>query len=111
VVADAVVEDVLVDADLMANEFQAAVEVLALVQYARFVLEEEFEPLGLGACARAHERGIAAHVAQRHARSAQDEADRQPIDVVLGVDPAAAEALERPGEQAFAPVEAQGMDA
>jgi hypothetical protein len=79
------VDQVLVHPDLEGDQVQALGEPTELGGDASVVLLEERETFLLVARARTNKVGIAAERGQRHAGGAKDDADGQPVDVVLAV--------------------------
>lgn len=81
--------DVFVDADLVGDEVEALGEPADLVGRTLLVLAERGQALRFIPGALADEVGLLADRGQGHAGGAQDDAGRQPVDIVLGVDAAA----------------------
>ena len=106
------VEEVLIYSDFEPDQIQALGEPADLSGEVRLVLAQERESFFLVADSLSDEVGVSTERGQGHARGAEDDADGQPVHVILAVDAtptrSASHGLD---EEAFVLIEAQRVNA
>jgi hypothetical protein len=104
-------DQVFVDADLVVDDVQAAGQVAQLAGDMPLVPAQQLQTLSLGAVTAANNLSVLADSSQRHASLAEQNAQLQPVDVLLGIHAAAADPLDLLTEQASPFVKTQRVHA
>src|SRR5215467_65572 len=105
-------EEVFVDADLELNQVEASIQLLSVRVDALLVPAQQVQPLSLVAIACPDQFGVTANVRQWHAGAPEDGAQREPVDVVFGVQaPTAGRSAHRLGQNPLPLVEAERVHA